>query len=125
MKLMQDIKEFMNMKGADLTLEDYQDFCKTTAIYPANTKLMYPALGLAGEAGEVANKVKKLIRDGASKRPDDWKEQIAAELGDVLWYCSALATDLDISLGRVAKDNMNKLSSRKDRGTIGGSGDKR
>ena len=118
----------MEEKGASMTFEEYQSFCKTTAIYPTNTQLMYPALGLTGEAGEVANKIKKLVRDGV---PADWrnstefKEQIAAELGDVLWYLSALATDLDMSLGRIAKNNMDKLSSRKERGKIGGSGDNR
>jgi NTP pyrophosphatase (non-canonical NTP hydrolase) len=128
MALVDDVKKFMEEKGASMTFEEYQSFCKTTAIYPTNTQLMYPALGLTGEAGEVANKIKKLVRDGV---PADWrnsiefKEQIAAELGDVLWYLSALATDLDMSLGRIAKNNMDKLSSRKERGKIGGSGDNR
>ena len=118
----------MDRKGAAMTFEEYQKFCKTTAIYPDTTKLMYPALGLTGEAGEVANKIKKLVRDGVPKERKDLdaaKEQIAAELGDVLWYCAALASDLDVSLGRVAKDNMDKLTSRKERGKIGGSGDNR
>lgn len=128
MTLQDDVKRFMEEKGASMTFEEYQKFCKTTAIYPTNTQLMYPALGLTGEAGEVANKIKKLVRDGV---PADWrnsiefKEQIAAELGDVLWYLSALATDLDMSLGRIAKNNMDKLNSRKERGKIGGSGDNR
>ncbi|MEK9954617.1 MAG: nucleoside triphosphate pyrophosphohydrolase family protein [Pelagibacteraceae bacterium] len=128
MTLLEDAKAFMEMKGAAMTFEEYQKFCKTTAIYPDDTKLMYPALGLNGEAGEVANKIKKLVRDGVPKTRDELaavKEQIAAELGDVLWYCAALATDLDISLGRIAKNNMDKLSSRKERGKIGGSGDNR
>lgn len=128
MTLLEDAKAFMEKKGAAMTFEEYQKFCKTTAIYPDNTKLMYPALGLTGEAGEVANKIKKLVRDGVPKDPNDLaavKEQIAAEIGDVLWYCAALASDLDISLGRVAKDNIDKLTSRKERGKIGGSGDNR
>ena len=126
--LIDDVKDFMDRKGAAMTFEEYQKFCKTTAIYPDTTKLMYPALGLTGEAGEVANKIKKLVRDGVPKERKDLdaaKEQIAAELGDVLWYCAALASDLDVSLGRVAKDNMDKLTSRKERGKIGGSGDNR
>jgi len=128
MALLDDVKAFMEKKGAAMTFEEYQKFCKTTAIYPDTTKLMYPALGLTGEAGEVANKIKKLVRDGVPKERKDLdaaKEQIAAELGDVLWYCAALASDLDVSLGRVAKDNMDKLTSRKERGKIGGSGDNR
>jgi NTP pyrophosphatase (non-canonical NTP hydrolase) len=126
--LIDDVKDFMDRKGAAMTFEEYQKFCKTTAIYPDTTKLMYPALGLTGEAGEVANKIKKLVRDGVPKERKDLdaaKEQIAAELGDVLWYCAALASDLDVSLGRVAKNNMDKLTSRKERGKIGGSGDNR
>jgi NTP pyrophosphatase (non-canonical NTP hydrolase) len=126
--LIDDVKDFMDRKGAAMTFEEYQKFCKTTAIYPEGTKLMYPALGLTGEAGEVANKIKKLVRDGVPKERKDLdaaKEQIAAELGDVLWYCAALASDLDVSLGRVAKNNMDKLTSRKERGKIGGSGDNR
>ena len=82
-------------------------------------------LGLAGEAGEVANKVKKLIRDGPDNRPDDWREQIASEIGDVLWYCASLATDLNLTLGMIASENEKKLLARKKAGTIGGSGDKR
>ena len=111
-----------------MDFKEYQEFCKTTAIYPDSAKIMYPALGLAGEAGEVANKVKKIVRDGL---PEDWrgqaaiKELIASEIGDVLWYCAALATDLDMPLERLALDNMNKLKSRKERGKIGGSGDNR
>jgi NTP pyrophosphatase (non-canonical NTP hydrolase) len=126
--LIDDVRKFMEEKGAAMTFEEYQKFCKTTAIYPDGTKLMYPALGLTGEAGEVANKIKKLVRDGVPKDAQEAanvKEQIAAELGDVLWYCAALASDLDVSLGRVAKNNMDKLTSRKERGKIGGSGDNR
>ena len=128
MTLQDEVKKFMEEKGAAMTFEEYQKFCKTTAIYPEGTRLMYPALGLTGEAGEVANKIKKLVRDGVPKERKDLdsiKEQIAAELGDVLWYCAALASDLDVSLGRVAKNNMDKLTSRKERGKIGGSGDNR
>ena len=83
------------------------------------------ALGLVGEAGEVANKVKKLIRDGEDTMPHDWKEQLASEIGDVLWYCAALASDLDMSLSVIAKQNKDKLEARLKKGTIQGSGDKR
>ena len=103
----------------------YQRLAKTTAIYPATHKILYPALGLAGEAGEVANKVKKLIRDGEDTMPHDWKEQLASEIGDVLWYCAALASDLDMSLGVIATQNKDKLEARLKKGTLQGSGDKR
>ena len=73
----------------------YQRSASSTAIYPDKYKILYPALGLAGEAGEVANKVKKIIRDGPENMPDDWREQLASEIGDVLWYCAALASDLN------------------------------
>lgn len=103
----------------------YQRSASKTAIYPDEHRILYPALGLAGEAGEVANKVKKLVRDGPDNRPDDWREQIASEIGDVLWYCAALATDLNLTLGMIASQNEIKLSKRKEQGTIGGSGDTR
>ena len=103
----------------------YQRSASKTAIYPDEHRILYPALGLAGEAGEVANKVKKLVRDGPDNRPDDWREQIASEIGDVLWYCAALATDLNLTLGMIASQNETKLSRRKEQGTIGGSGDTR
>jgi NTP pyrophosphatase (non-canonical NTP hydrolase) len=104
-----------------MTLNEYQELAYATAIYPDTAAITYPALGLAGEAGEVCNKVKKHIRDG---RPLD-REELMAELGDVLWYVAVLAEDLDISLDLVAEANINKLTSRKARGTLQGSGDNR
>ena len=108
-----------------MDFNSYQRIAKTTAIYPATHKILYPALGLAGEAGEVANKVKKLVRDGTSSLPKEWKEQIGSEIGDVLWYCAVLADDLGVSLGKIAADNETKLQNRKKKGTISGSGDTR
>jgi len=108
-----------------MDFNSYQRIAKTTAIYPATHKILYPALGLAGEAGEVANKVKKLVRDGTSSLPKEWKEQIGSEIGDVLWYCAVLADDLGISLGKIASQNEIKLQNRKKKGTISGSGDTR
>ena len=80
----------------------YQRSSAKTAIYDDKYKISYPALGLAGEAGEVANKVKKLMRDGVNNMPENWRDDIASEIGDVLWYCAALATDLNLSLGTIA-----------------------
>ena len=108
-----------------MDFNSYQRTAKTTAIYPATHKILYPALGLAGEAGEVANKVKKLVRDGTSSLPKEWKEEIGSEIGDVLWYCAVLADDLGISLGKIASQNEIKLQNRKKKGTISGSGDTR
>jgi len=104
-----------------MTFNEYQEFAKTTAIYPEQYKVVYPALGLAGEAGEVTEKVKKMLRDGTV--PD--KKEIAKELGDVLWYISALAGDFGISLEEIAQMNYEKLKSRQERNVISGSGDNR
>mgnify|MGYP003149561134 FL=1 len=125
MNIEQEANKFMEKKGSSLTFDEYQKEAKKTAIYPKSAGVMYPALGLTGEAGEVANKVKKIVRDGHANSPPDWREQISHELGDVLWYCAALASDLGLSLGRIATENANKLSGRKQRGTLGGSGDSR
>ena len=84
---------------------------------------MYPALGLAGEAGEVADKVKKIIRDNKSLVNE--KQELAKELGDVLWYINALARDIGYSLEVIAEMNLEKLESRKERGTLQGNGDNR
>ena len=124
-KLKQEAEQFLKEKYNMSDFNSYQRNAAVTAVYPDQHKILYPALGLAGEAGEVANKVKKLVRDGPDNRPEDWRDQIASEIGDVLWYCAALATDLNLSLGMIAGQNESKLSARKKAGTIGGSGDKR
>ena len=99
---------------------EYQEEASKTAIYPEQYKIVYPALGLAGEAGEVAEKVKKHIRDGVLN-----VEDLKKELGDVLWYLAAIASDLGLNLDDVAESNLQKLRSRQARGVIGGSGDNR
>ena len=104
----------------DMTLSSYQKVAASTAIYPTQHAITYPALGLAGEAGEVANKVKKIIRDGKLD-----KSALGAEIGDCLWYSAALCRDLNLDLGEIAKANLEKLQDRKARGTLKGSGDKR
>lgn len=112
-----------------LTMNDYQADTASTAIY--KWKIIYPALGLANEAGEVLGKIKKLIRDnevrfdGTKDLTDAQRADIAAELGDVLWYIAALSRDLGVPLNDVAHMNLEKLKSRKERGTLGGSGDDR
>jgi NTP pyrophosphatase (non-canonical NTP hydrolase) len=87
--------------------------------------LMYAVLGLNGEAGEVAEKVKKLLRDNDEQITPEVREALRKELGDVLWYLSACATDLGLSLDDVADANLSKLYSRKERGVLSGSGDNR
>ena len=101
-----------------ITANEYQEKCKATAIYPKKDAIAYLSLGLVSEAGEVAGKVKKNIRDGT-------ESNIASEIGDVLWYCAMLANELDANLGKIMEDNLYKLNSRKERGTLAGSGDNR
>jgi NTP pyrophosphatase (non-canonical NTP hydrolase) len=101
----------------------YQAGAGRTAIYPQNAKIIYPALGLAGEAGEVANQVKKILRDNAGSLTEERRAKIIDELGDVLWYAAALATDLRVSLEEVAELNLTKLAKRAEDGSI--KGDKR
>ena len=105
---------------------EYQAAATETAVYPGRGKnLCYPVIGLNGEAGEVAEKVKKLMRDNGEIVTDDIAEGIAKELGDVLWYISEIATQIGASLEAIAQMNIEKLSSRKARGAICGDGDDR
>jgi NTP pyrophosphatase (non-canonical NTP hydrolase) len=109
-----------------MDFSEYQALSRRTATYPrAGEDLTYPALGLCGEAGEVAEKVKKTIRDDAGVLSDDRREALARELGDVLWYLSQVATDAGLDLEEIAADNLDKLLSRQHRGVINGSGDDR
>ena len=102
-----------------MTFNEYQEFARSTAIYPEDVKVVYPTLGLCGEAGEVAEKIKKHMRDCRSL------VGVGLELGDVLWYISALADDLGITLEEIAQANVDKLTGRMERGKLGGSGDNR
>ena len=100
-----------------MTFDKYQVKAKQTAIY--DHPIIYPTLGLCGESGEVAEKVKKHLRDGTSL------DELKKELGDVLWYLASIASDLNISLNDIALTNVEKLQSRMERGKISGSGDNR
>lgn len=106
--------------------EDYDAAAETTAVYPdKGDNLIYPALGLVGEAGEIAEKVKKMIRDDASKLTEERRQALIKELGDVLWYVSALAREIGSSLNEVATQNIRKLYSRMNRDKLHGEGDNR
>ncbi len=108
-----------------MDLSEYQRESRRTAEYPREAWLAYPALGLAGEAGEVAEHAKKAIRDDAGNVSAERKAAMSKELGDVLWYVSQLASELGLSLEEIAKQNLEKLLSRQERGVLSGSGDDR
>lgn len=108
-----------------MTINEYQEAALTTAVYPEDKRIIYPALGMCGEAGEVADKVKKVIRDNNQNFDTARKIEIAYEIGDVLWYCATMAHDIGFTLEAVAQMNIDKLASRQKRGKLGGSGDNR
>lgn len=117
-----------------MQFDEYQKYAAYTAIYPGRGELLglaYAALGAANEAGEVAGKVKKLIRDAGGTLDEDRALAILAEIGDVLWYLAetasnvALMADIDITLDDVAENNVQKLLDRKSRNVIQGDGDNR
>lgn len=105
---------------------EYQTRSRRTAGYPAiGHPIIYPALGLVNEAGEVAGKIKKVFRDQGGQISEETRQALKAELGDVLWYISQVATELDLSLDEIAEYNITKLYSRLERGKIQGDGDNR
>jgi mazG family pyrophosphatase domain protein len=108
-----------------MTLNEFQKAALETAVYPKEYKVIYPALGITGEAGECSDKVKKVIRDNNGEFTDDRKREIAKEIGDVLWYCATLAHDIGYSLEEIGEMNVEKLRSRKERNKLNGNGDNR
>lgn len=108
-----------------MELSDYQRRSRQTAEYPREAWLSYPALGLAGEAGEVAEHAKKAIRDDGGSVSEERRQAMSKELGDVLWYVAQLATELGLDLDEIAGQNLEKLLSRQRRGVLSGSGDDR
>lgn len=109
----------------ELSIKEYSERAIATATYGVGNSILYPALGMNGEAGEVAEKVKKVLRDRCGVFDDEVKHNIAGEVGDVIWYCNALARDIGYSLEEIMHMNLVKLESRKKRGVISGSGDNR
>jgi len=109
-----------------MDFKEYQEKSKETAIYPnRGHNFIYPTLGLTGESGEVAEKIKKVLRDKNGVIDEETREEIKKELGDVLWYLAQIASELNLSLDEVAKFNLKKLASRKARNKLHGSGDNR
>ena len=109
-----------------MTFDEYQKESQKTASYPVvGAPFIYPTLGLVGEAGEVAEKIKKIMRDNGGVVDDARKTEIMKEMGDVLWYLAQLAVTLDMSLEDIAINNLEKLKSRLDRNLVHGDGDNR
>lgn len=109
-----------------MDLQTYQQRSRATARYPdAGRNTTYPTLGLCGEAGEVADKIKKVMRDRGGIVDAQARDDLRLELGDVLWYLAQLATELELDLADIAEANLSKLASRAARNVIGGSGDRR
>lgn len=110
-----------------MTFSDYQQGAANTAVYPGRGEgnWIYPALGLAGEAGEICDKIKKCLRDDGGVMSDERRSLLSKELGDVLWYVATLAGELGLSMDDIAAANLAKLAARKTAGTLHGSGDLR
>ena len=110
-----------------MTFDDYQKQALVTALRSDDEfkDVMHWVLGLNGEAGEVAEKLKKIIRDKNGEISESDKQELAKELGDVLWYLAVFAHDLGVSFDDIAATNLKKLSDRKQRNVLGGSGDNR
>ena len=110
-----------------MDFDEYQELTKITAQYPKHDlhPIIYTSLGLASEAGEVAGKIKRIIRDDELEVSYDRRSQIAAEIGDVLWYCARLADELDLKFSFIAHSNIAKLLDRQNRDAIKGEGDNR
>ena len=106
-----------------MNFNEYQKLARSTAVYPEEHKVVYPALGLCGEAGEVADKIKKTIRGDSTL--EQATGSIADELGDVLWYLAILADDLGVPLEDIAHWNVDKLQRRMKSNKIKGDGDNR
>jgi NTP pyrophosphatase (non-canonical NTP hydrolase) len=125
-----DFQDRLNQKNDELTFNLYQELAAKTAVFPGKDNVggaMYLALGLCGEAGEVAEKIKKYFRDGIpeGKDPDVWIEDLAKEVGDVMWYASQLLQTFGVKFSDAGVWNLEKLASRKERGVLHGSGDNR
>ena len=109
-----------------MEFSEYQKQSRKTAIYPKiGFSYVYPAFGLAGETGEVLEKIKKIFRDKNGIIDQETKESLEKEFGDILWYISNLCHELNIDLNEVAEKNLKKLFDRQKREMLHGSGDNR
>jgi NTP pyrophosphatase (non-canonical NTP hydrolase) len=108
-----------------MDFKDYQEAAAKTAVYDEKFAVIYPVMGLVGEAGEVAGKVSKVLRDFDGEVQPDQLKEISKEIGDVLWFLAATARDLKLDLNTIAEENIAKLKSRQERGVLKGNGDNR
>lgn len=110
-----------------MNFNDYQQQALSTLVSTGDDfkDIVHGVLGLSGEAGEVADKYKKIIRDKQGVLSDDDKQELSKEIGDVLWYVAVLSHLLGMPLDQVVQQNVEKLASRQQRGQLGGSGDNR
>lgn len=115
----------MRVAVSGRTVEWFEEACAETATYPVDRGLEYVILGLCGEAGELANKYKKTIRDDGGEMSRERRLALMDEAGDVAWYLARLAFELGTNLDEIMRANAEKLASRKRRGVLGGSGDSR
>lgn len=117
----EDLVKVSNPDELDITMNGYQGFVKGMKVYPEKYAIVYPALGIAGEAGEIAEKVKKWLRGDKELN----KELLMKEIGDVMWYCASMADDLGYTLEEVVIANIEKLEKRKQENKLKGDGDTR
>ena len=108
-----------------MLFREYQSRTEATAIYDDDIAVLYTALGLCSEAGEVAGKIKKVLRDNNGIFTPLHLQEISSEIGDVLWYAARLAASMNLDLETIAVKNLEKLETRKNNGTLSGSGDNR
>ena len=109
-----------------MKFDDYQEKAKKYDTFkPSSAGFVEKVLGLTGEAGETADKIKKIIRDKKGRMSDEDREALTKELGDTLWYLAAIAGYMDVPLSEVAKKNLDKLESRQKRDKLHGEGDDR
>lgn len=108
-----------------MEVNKYQEIIEKTAVYPKYLGMLYTTLGLCGEAGEVAEKVKKLYRDHEGEITEEFRTSIKKELGDILWYITATANEVHLTLEEIMEANYDKLIKRRETGTLHGSGDNR
>lgn len=108
-----------------MNLKEYQEIINKTAVFPKEIGLIYCTLGVTGEAGEIAEKVKKLYRDNGGQMTEEIRNSLKKEIGDVLWYCTALSSELGFTLEEVMEANYEKLMKRRETNTLHGNGDDR